>query len=162
LAPHLHPEFGGFCATSRLRRDIRLVAFSILFGVTAGAVGVIGLRAGNGPTPPSAVEVTSSNEPHGNTPTERRSGGRASGAIQTEGTTGAPSAVAETMPSNGACLTDAKVGGGCTFFKRHRVRVRALNDGPDLATFRRKIRCPWHLRRICCPAEKCKVGRNSG
>ena len=55
--------------------------------------------------------------------------------MQKEGTPGAPREVAETTPSNGACPTDAKAGGGCSFFKQHRVRVRvrALNDGPGIA-----------------------------
>ena len=53
--------------------------------------------------------------------------------MQNEGTAGASRENAETTPANGACSTDAKAGGGCSFFKQHRVRVRALNDGPDIA-----------------------------
>ena len=39
LARYIHPEFGGFCLTARLRRDIRVVAVSVLLGTMVGGVG---------------------------------------------------------------------------------------------------------------------------
>jgi len=43
---YLHPEFGVFCPTPRLRRDLRVVSISILLGAIAGAVAVSVLNAG--------------------------------------------------------------------------------------------------------------------
>src|SRR3954471_10186935 len=36
LARYIHPEFGGFCLTTRFRRDIRVIAVSVLIGTTVG------------------------------------------------------------------------------------------------------------------------------
>ena len=36
MARYIHPEFGGFCLTTRFRRDIRLVAVSVLLGTMVG------------------------------------------------------------------------------------------------------------------------------
>lgn len=140
MAPYLHPEFGGFCPTSRLRRELRIVALSVLFGATAGAVGVIGLNAGHSPL--SAVRLVSSAVPTGEA-------ARASVSSSAEGSNSqiqnrvstqirpidlAPSeAGAETKALPGACLDGTASGKPCSFFKPHRVRVRALNDGPDTA-----------------------------
>ena len=54
LARHVHPEFGWFCPSSSLRRNVR-VAFVTLVSLTI--VGVVALRAGRGPgfDAPSAV-----------------------------------------------------------------------------------------------------------
>ncbi len=136
LSPYLHPEFGGFCPGSRLRRDLRIVAFSVLFGVTTGAVGVIGLRASHSPATP--VDVISSDARVGDTTQEGRlaegSNGQASGAIQNDGRTGILSSRdgGDTKQSNSACPS-ANSRGDCSFFKQRSVRVRAINDGPDTA-----------------------------
>jgi hypothetical protein len=46
LRDYLHPEFGIFCLTPRLRRDLRVASVCILVGAIAGAVAMVVLNAG--------------------------------------------------------------------------------------------------------------------
>src|SRR5262249_62336866 len=46
-SPNVHPEFGYFCVSPRLRRDLRVAAYSILLGAVVGAGGIIALGAGS-------------------------------------------------------------------------------------------------------------------
>jgi hypothetical protein len=140
LSPYLHPEFGGFCPGSRLRRDLRIVAFSVLVGATAGAVGIIGLRAAYSPTILSS-DVPDGDRTKGSVATAAaESNGKVNETIRTDGTTRsdlgnlASREAGEKKPPKGAC-PDARSGGDevCSFFKPRRVHVRALNDGPDTA-----------------------------
>lgn len=44
--PHyIRPEFGCFCPSPRLRREVRIALISLLFGVISGALGVVALSA---------------------------------------------------------------------------------------------------------------------
>jgi hypothetical protein len=53
----VHPEFGYFCPTPRLRRDVRVAAVSIVLGTIIGA-GVITLRAAHDRDTESALAMT--------------------------------------------------------------------------------------------------------
>ena len=46
---HIHPEFGYFCPTPRLRRDVRVAFFAIIFGALIGSatVAALSIRARN-------------------------------------------------------------------------------------------------------------------
>jgi hypothetical protein len=44
---YVHPEFGYFASRPRLRRELRVGFFSMLFGMGIGAVSVIALSVGN-------------------------------------------------------------------------------------------------------------------
>ena len=57
---YAHPEFGFFCPTPRLRRELRIAFVSILFGAIGGAIGVLALGAGdrNADSPTVASVVT--------------------------------------------------------------------------------------------------------
>ena len=52
-AYHVHPEFGYFCPTPYLRRELRVAIVSILFGAIIGG-SIATLRAGHDPKPESA------------------------------------------------------------------------------------------------------------
>jgi hypothetical protein len=140
LSPYLHPEFGWFCPGSRLRRDLRIVAFSVLVGATAGAVGIIGLRAAYSPTILSSDVADRDRTKASVATAATESNGQVSEAIKTgESTRSDPGNLAsnegvEKKPPKGAC-PDIGSGGdeACWFFKPRRVRVRALNDAPDTA-----------------------------
>ena len=58
LARYIHPEFGGFCLTTRFRRDIRVIAVSVLIGTTVGAVGASIVALNTSPSPASAGAAT--------------------------------------------------------------------------------------------------------
>ena len=137
MSPYLHPEFGGFCPSSRLRRDLRIVVFSVLFGVTAGAAGMIRLTASHDPATPSAVEVVSSGITDKDVSKETRSGlagasnGQASG-VGTDQAVLSSQEVGEAKRPTSAC-PGATSGRDCSFFKQRSVRVRAINDGPATA-----------------------------
>ena len=137
LSPYLHPEFGGFCPSSRLRRDLRIVVFSVLFGVTAGAAGMISLTASHSPATPNAVEVVSSGITDKDVSKETRSdlagasNGQASG-VGIDPRVVSSQEVGEAKRSTSAC-SGATSGRDCSFFKQRSVRVRAINDGPATA-----------------------------
>ena len=44
---YVHPEFGFFCPTPRLRRELRIAFVSVLFGAFGGALGVVALNVGH-------------------------------------------------------------------------------------------------------------------
>jgi hypothetical protein len=52
-AYHVHPEFGYFCPTPYLRRELRVAIVSVLFGAIIGG-SIATLRAGHDPKPESA------------------------------------------------------------------------------------------------------------
>jgi hypothetical protein len=140
LARYIHPEFGGFCLTTRCRRDIRVVAVSVLLGMTVGAVGaaVLGLNTSHtGPGTATAVAISEAG-----TSAAEESSPRVDRLGQ-NGTTkagladgGLASALAvEANPGLKAICPGATPGDerGCSFFKPRRVRVRALTDAPAMA-----------------------------
>ena len=137
MSPYLHPEFGGFCPGSRLRRYLRLVVFSVLVGVTAGGAGVIGLTASHSPAAPSALDVVSSDITDEDVSKDTRSGlagasnGQASG-VGIDPRVVSSQEVGETKRSKSACPGGTS-GRDCSFFKQRSVRVRAINDGPATA-----------------------------
>ena len=57
LARYIHPEFGGFCLTTHFRRDMRVVAVSVLFGTMVGGVGaaIVGLNTSRSPASATAA-----------------------------------------------------------------------------------------------------------
>jgi hypothetical protein len=44
---YVHPEFGFLSPTPRLRRELRMAFFSVLFGIGIGAAAVIALSGNN-------------------------------------------------------------------------------------------------------------------
>ena len=64
MARYIHPEFGGFCLTTRFRRDIRVVAVSVLLGTIVGGVGaaIVGLNTSRSPASASAATALAISE----------------------------------------------------------------------------------------------------
>ena len=54
---YAHPEFGFFCPTPRLRRELRIAFVSILFGAIGGAAGVVALIASHRNADPAVASV---------------------------------------------------------------------------------------------------------
>ena len=131
LARYIHPEFGGFCLTKRFRRDIRVIAVSVLIGTTVGAVGASILALDTSPSPASAGAATAEGS--------RARVEDAQNGINKAGSAGgggsAPSLAAEASPHPKAACRGATPGTeqGCSFFQPRRVRVRALTDAPEMA-----------------------------
>ena len=139
LARYIHPEFGGFCLTARLRRDIRVVAVSVLLGTMVGGLGaaIVGLTSR---TPAStsaatalaiseaATKAAESSSSRGDvndtTKAGSESGGGLAFALAAEANRGPKAKCPGVTPGNDP---------GCSFFKPRRVRVRALNDAPEMA-----------------------------
>ena len=142
LARYIHPEFGGFCLTTRFRRDIRVIAVSVLIGTTVGAVGaaIVGLNAS--PSPASAGAATALAIPEAGLKAAEGSRARVEDAQNGTNKAGsasgggsAPSLAAEASPHPKAACRGATPGTeqGCSFFQPRRVRVRALTDAPEMA-----------------------------
>ena len=143
MARYIHPEFGGFCLTAHLRRDIRIVAFSVLLGTIVGGVGaaIVGLNTSRSPASPSAATALAISG--GGMSAAEGSSSRVNDVAQNSTTKagaatggGLTSALAaETSPGpKAACPgATAKNEQGCSFFKPRRVRARALTDAPDMA-----------------------------
>jgi hypothetical protein len=53
-AYHVHPDFGYFCSTPYLRRELRVAIVSLLFGAIIGG-SIATLRAGHDPKPDSVL-----------------------------------------------------------------------------------------------------------
>src|ERR1043165_9532510 len=64
---HLHPEFGLLSPTPRLRREMRIAATSVLFGVIAGAICVSAVVALRHPDSP-ALDASSAPAPRNTEP----------------------------------------------------------------------------------------------
>ena len=139
LARYIHPEFGGFCLTARLRRDIRVVAVSILLGTMVGGVGaaIVGLssrsQAGTSAATAAAVseaaiKAAESSSSQGDASDTTKAGSASGGDL-------ASAPAAEASPAPEAKCPGVTHGNepGCSFFKTRRVRVRALNDAPEMA-----------------------------
>ena len=142
MARYIHPEFGGFCLTTRFRRDIRLVAVSVLLGTMVGGVGaaIVGLNTSRSPASASAatafaiseegISAAEGSSPRVNDVAQKQTkagaptGGGLTSTLAAE-TSGGPKAVCP-----GATPAQEQ---GCSFFKPRRVRVRALTDAPDMA-----------------------------
>ena len=136
LARYIHPEFGGFCLTARLRRDIRVVAVSVLLGTMVGGLGaaIVGLTSRTPASTsaatalaiseeqPKAIESSSSRgDVNDTTKAGSESGGGLAFALAAEANRGPKAKCPGVTPGNDP---------GCSFFKPRRVRVRALNDAP--------------------------------
>ena len=142
LARYIHPEFGGFCLTTRFRRDIRVVAVSVLLGTMVGGVGaaMVGLNTSRSPATASAATALATSEAgvnaaEGSSPrvddVAQKSTTKA-GAATGGGLTS--TVAAETSPGPKAgCPAAPGTEQGCSFFKPRRVRARALTDAPDMA-----------------------------
>jgi hypothetical protein len=143
LARYIHPEFGGFCLTSPFRRDIRIVAVSVLLGTMVGGVGaaIVGLNTSRSPASASAATALVLSE--AGISAAEGSSPRVNDVAQNSTTkAGAPTGggltsalAAETSPGPKAVCPGATPENeqGCSFFKPRRVRARALTDAPDMA-----------------------------
>ena len=141
MARYIHPEFGGFCLTTRFRRDIRLVAVSVLLGTMVGGIcaAIVGLNTSRNPASASAatafpkseegISAAEGSSPRVNDVAQKTKAGAPTGGGLTSTlaaeTSGGPKAVCP-----GATPAQEQ---GCSFFKPRRVRVRALTDAPDMA-----------------------------
>jgi hypothetical protein len=54
---HMHPEFGYFCPTPRLRRDLRMALLALAFGGTLGSVTVAALSTDRNAQPASGSRM---------------------------------------------------------------------------------------------------------
>jgi hypothetical protein len=136
LARYIHPEFGGFCLTARLRRDIRVVAVSILLGTMIGGVGaaIVGLSSRSTASASAAtalaisgaaIKAAEGSSSQGGASDTAKAGSADGGGLAT-------ASAAEASPAPKAkCLGVNEQ--GCSFFKPRRVRVRALTDAPEMA-----------------------------
>jgi hypothetical protein len=143
LARYIHPEFGGFCLTTRFRRDIRVVAVSVLLGTIVGGVGaaIVGLNTSR--TPASASTATALTTSEAGINAAEDSSPRANDVAQNSTTKAAAptgggltsALAAETGPGPKAACPSATPGNepGCSFVKPRRVRARALTDAPEMA-----------------------------
>jgi hypothetical protein len=144
LAPYIHPEFGGFCLTTRFRRDIRVVAVSVLLGTIVGGVGaaIVGLNTSRSPASATTATALATweagiNAAEGSSPrvNDVAQNSTTKAATPTGGGLTSASA-AETDPGQKAACPGATPGNeqGCSFFKPRRVmRARALTDAPEMA-----------------------------
>jgi hypothetical protein len=139
LERYIHPEFGGFCLTARLRRDIRVVAVSVLLGTMVGGVGaaIVGLTSrslANTSTATAlaisetAIKAAESSSSQGDASDTTKAGSASGSGL-------ASALAAEADPAPKAKCQGVTHGNepGCSFFKTRRVRVRALNDAPEMA-----------------------------
>jgi hypothetical protein len=141
LARYIHPEFGGFCLTTRFRRDIRVIAVSVLIGTTVGAVGASIVALNTSPSPASAGAATALAKSEAGLRAAEGSHARvedAQNGINKAGSAGgggsAPRLAAEASPHpKAACRGAPGTEQGCSFFQPRRVRVRALTDAPEMA-----------------------------
>jgi hypothetical protein len=141
LARYIHPEFGGFCLTTRFRRDIRVVAVSVLLGTTVGAVGaaIVGLNTSSSPASGAAtalaISETGMRVPEGSRTRVEDAQNGTTKADSTSGGGRASGLAAEASPRQDPTCAGATPGTekGCPFFKPRRVRVRALTNAPDMA-----------------------------
>jgi hypothetical protein len=143
LGGYVHPEFGGFCPTPRLRRDFRVALFSILFGAIGGAVGVIALSAGHNPASSPQTHVTAADPPikteAASAPGQDSNRPQADLANEDGGAKKAKihdlsPAPADSNVGNQTCQAGTSGGNeACVAIKPRRVRVRALTDGPAMA-----------------------------
>ena len=143
LARYIHPEFGGFCLTTHFRRDVRVVAVSVLLGTMVGGVGaaIVGLNTSRSPARVSAATALVISE--AGISAAEGSSPRLNDVAQNSTTkAGAPTGggltsalAAETSPGPKAVCSGATPENeqGCSFFKPRRVRARALTDAPDMA-----------------------------
>jgi hypothetical protein len=143
LARYIHPEFGGFCLSTHFRRDMRVVAVSVLLGTMVGGVGaaIVGLNTNHSPVSASAATALAPSE--AGISAAEGSSPRVNDVAQSSTTTiGAPTCggltsalAAETGPSPKAVCPGATLENEqeCSFFKPRRVRARSLTDAPDMA-----------------------------
>jgi hypothetical protein len=139
LARYIHPEFGGFCLTARLRRDIRVVAVSVLLGTMVGGVGaaIVGLSSRSTASASAAtalaiseaaIKAAEGSSSQGDASDTTKAGSAGGGGLAT-------ASAAEVSPAPKAKCLGVSPGNeqGCSFFKPRRVRVRALTDAPEMA-----------------------------
>ena len=148
---YAHPEFGIFCPTPRLRRELRIAFVSILFGAIGGAAAVVALIASHRNADPATVaSVVTANTaiavPPSNgeaTPAAAQShNGLQAGPKTSPGLTAmtgvangdtAPAAE-QTNAAKTACEDDASsMTGPCLADRPRRVRVHTATGGPDVA-----------------------------
>jgi len=149
---YLHPEFGCFAPGTRLRREVRVAVWSMLFGLGIGTVAMIALGAGTHtandgpatrtivttavPAPPPQLEARGEAAPNSKNPESTNTDGsaRPSGHEAEATNPGAPSS--ESASSLAGRPEEAKCGSGnssCTPQPSRSLRLRAANEGPELA-----------------------------
>ncbi len=131
----LHPEFGLFSPTPRLRRELRIAAISLLFGGIAGALcvsGVVALRHSDN----AAMEIAEA--PHAAAAQESGSGSgpsadaRAASPESHAGTAAPPQASAE-VPAQRSGEASAPAVAPVITPKARVVRIRKAVDSPLIA-----------------------------
>ena len=141
LAAIYPSRVGGFCLTTRLRRDVRVVAFSVVLGTMVGGVGaaIVGLNTARSPADNSAATALAISE--AGISAAEDSSPRVADVAQNRttkagaATGGGPTSGSVPEPAPKAACPGATAGNeqGCSFFKTRRVRVRALTHAPDIA-----------------------------
>ena len=134
---HLHPEFGLFSPTARLRREMRIAATSVLFGGIAGALcvsGVIALRHSDR----AAMEFAEGSGAPASKDSELGTGPSVDGRgarPQVQVGTAAPPASAEESPLQGSGGTSAGAVAPASDVapKARMVRIRRTVESPAIA-----------------------------
>jgi hypothetical protein len=141
-AQYVHPEFGYFCPTPRLRRELRIAFASILVGAISGAAGVIALSAGHrNADPPTVASVVTSQTPitapllNGDEMSAAAQGyNRLEGGLITTDGLRAKNDTASARDKTDAAMTACRdMSGPCLAGTPRRARVGAATDGPDVA-----------------------------
>ena len=135
---YAHPEFGFFCPTPRLRRELRIAFVSILFGAIGGAIGVLALGAGDrNADSPTVASVVTANTAIAVPPSN---GEATSAAAQSyNGLEGGRKPSHSLKAANEAtkgdtASADDRTSAAKSFADRpRRLRVRAGTDGPEVA-----------------------------
>ena len=134
---HLHPEFGLFSPTARLRREMRIAATSVLFGGIAGALcvsGVIALRHSDR----AAMEFAEGSGAPASKDSELGTGPSVDGRgarPEVHAGTAAPHASAEESPLQGSGETSAAAVAPASDVapKARMVRIRRTVESPAIA-----------------------------
>ena len=131
----LHPEFGLFSPTPRLRRELRIAAISLLCGGIAGALcvsGVVALRHSDN----AAMEIAEGSACRGAQESESGTGpsadARAASPESHAGTAAPPQASAE-VPAQRSSETSAPAVAPAITPKARVVRIRKAVDSPSIA-----------------------------
>jgi hypothetical protein len=146
-AQYVHPEFGCFCPTPRLRRELRIAFASILFGAVSGAAGVIALSAGHRHAEPPTVASVVTSKTRITAPLlngdemsaaaqgdNRLEGGlNTTDGLRAKNEVDTASARDKTDAAMTACRDASYMSAPCLVGKPRRARVGAATDGPDVA-----------------------------
>jgi hypothetical protein len=129
----LHPEFGLFSPTRRLRRELRIAGISLLCGGIAGALCVSGVRAVRH-SERAAMEIAEAPQAAASHESETGPSAAARAASPDAGTAAPPQGSAEVPASSSSETSAPAVAPGSAIAPKARmVRIRKAVDSPPIA-----------------------------